>query len=84
MGVDPPQQNGFRRLVQSGFTPRTTAAVEAFVREKAAEVVERKRVTVTGDKHEYAADAQPDDVAMRPYDGTPPSRTGFAPQSWVT
>ena len=39
MGMDPPQHTQFRRLVQSGFTPRAIAALEPHIREQAAHVV---------------------------------------------
>ncbi len=39
MGMDPPQHTQFRRLVQPGFTPRSVAAMEPHIREKAAEVI---------------------------------------------
>lgn len=39
MGMDPPHHTQFRRLVQPGFTPRATAALEPFIREHAAKVV---------------------------------------------
>ncbi|MEM7094256.1 MAG: cytochrome P450 [Actinomycetota bacterium] len=39
MGMDPPQHTQYRRLVQSGFTPRATARLEPYIREHAAKVI---------------------------------------------
>lgn len=39
MGMDPPQHTQFRRLVQSGFTPRAIARLEPHIREEAAKLI---------------------------------------------
>ncbi len=39
MGMDPPQHTQFRRLIQSGLTPRKVAGLEPFIREHAQEVI---------------------------------------------
>lgn len=39
MGMDPPQHTQFRRLVQSGFTPRAVAKLEPYIRAEAAKVI---------------------------------------------
>jgi len=39
MGMDPPQHAQFRRLVQSGFTPRAIGRLEPYIREQAANVI---------------------------------------------
>lgn len=39
MGMDPPQHTQFRRLVQSGFTPRAVAGLEPHIRSEAAKVI---------------------------------------------
>lgn len=39
MGMDPPNHTQYRRLVQSGFTPRAVAQLEPQIREQAAKLI---------------------------------------------